>query len=123
MSYALFFIIISIGDRMKLFAGLLCAILLVVAGSIADAKAYFLTNNTPAPVTGIMIRTTCGVFGPFGLPAGPFTLNLPGIPPVGCVVTGIALRGAVFPIGYTGPIPPPNPPNGVTVTPNGATFW
>ncbi len=106
---------------MKLLVGILCAILFAVVGTTTDAQAYFLTNNTPVPVNGIIIRTTCGPFGPFNLPAGPATINIP--IPANCRVTGIMFRGAFFPIGYTGPVPPPNPPNGVTVTPNGATFW
>lgn len=104
----------------KLFAGILCALLLTIFGTTEEAQAYFLTNNTPVPVNGVIVMTTCGPMGPFSIP--PMTTIMVN-PPLGCTVTGIRYRGV--PYGFTPgfvPIPPPNPPFAVWVTPNGATF-
>ncbi len=106
---------------MKLLVGILCAVLFTVVGTTTDAHAYLLTNSTSAPVNGIQIRTSCGIFGVFNLPPGPSSINVP--IPTSCNVGGILYSGMFFPVGYSGPVPPPNPPNGVTVTSTGATFW
>lgn len=106
---------------MKMFAGIICALLLTVLGSTTEAKAitYYLGNSSPVMVTGVYIQTTCGPFGPYNLPAGTVT---PVVLPAGCNVTGIWYQSMFFPVGYDGPAPPPNPPNRLIVTPARAVF-
>lgn len=104
---------------MKLFAGIICALLLSFLGTTEEAKAIYLTNNTAIALT-MRVQTTCGIMGPYVVP--PLTTIYVN-PPPGCTATGIFFRGVFYPYspGFV-PIPPPNPPNSVWVTPNGAIF-
>lgn len=106
---------------MKFLSGLVCAILLVVIGATTEAKAitYYLGNSSPAVVTGVYIQTTCGPFGPYNLAPGTVT---PVFIPAVCNVTGILYQMIFYPVGYDGPVPPPNPPNRLIVTPARAVF-
>lgn len=109
---------------MKMLAGFLCALLVAIVGMTTDANAYVLTNNTPVVITGISVRTSCGVFGPYTLGPASSSSSSINVPiPSSCTIFGIMFRGAFFPVGYNGPVPPPNPPNGLTVGAAGATFW
>lgn len=111
----------SCDTLMKFLVGAICAILLAVfAGT--EAQAYCVTNNSPVVIPGgaVVVRTTCGTFVMPPLPPGA-TWCTPMLPP-SCTVLGILYRGVYYPMGYSGPVPPPNPPSFLTVASAGATF-
>jgi hypothetical protein len=107
---------------MKLLIGFLAAFLLVVLGTTVDAQAqvYYVSNSSTVTTASVSIQTSCGPVGPFVVPPGP-ALAIP-IPP-GCTVLGILYNGGFFPVGYSGPVPPPTPPNRLQVTPLRAVFF
>lgn len=105
---------------MKILLGFICTLVLTIfATSSAEAQVYYLGNSTPVVVTNVLITTTCGPLGPFNL--GPNTVTAVPIP-VGCNVTGIIYQGTPYLIGYSGAVPPPNPPNNLFVTIGRAVF-
>ena len=112
---------------MKVLTGFLCAIVLAVIGMTTDAQAYTLTNNTTsATISGVYIEAICGPFGrvPFGPYAlGPAPSSLEIILPPDCTVIGIIFRGVFYHAGVLNHIPPPNPPNFLSIGAGGATFW
>lgn len=108
---------------MKIVVGIICALLLVVLGTTSDAQAqttYYIGNGSTVAVLQVGIVTTCGTLGPYNVAPGTV---LPVLIPAGCVVQGIKYNGQFFAIGYNGPVPPPNPPNNLIVTPARAHFY
>ena len=106
---------------MKFFLGAICAMLLAVFASTDAQAQYCVTNNSTVviPAGQIIIQTTCGTFTVPTLPPGA-TWCVP--LPTGCVVKRIIYRGVVYPVGYNGPLPPPNPPFWLVVAATGAIF-
>lgn len=106
---------------MKLLLGFLTAFLLVVLGPTVDAQAQtYPVGNNSFVIVCVTIQTTCGPIGPICVPAG--TVVIVAIPP-GCVVTGVWYQSILYSVGYSGPVPPPNPPNQLQVTPGRAVFF
>lgn len=102
---------------MKLLTGLLCAILMSVATVASVAQTYCVNNNSPVAIT-VYLQRTCGTIGVSILPFSTWCAPLP----FGCSATGIVYGFTFYPIGYSGPLPPPNPPSTLTVFRSGATF-
>lgn len=99
---------------MKFFAGIICALLLAVLGTL-DAKAqnYCVENNTLNPISTVCIRISCGppicsppVIASGGVWCTPIPAN--------CTVLGIVYNNTFYPVGYSGPT--------LTVTATTATF-
>lgn len=107
---------------MKFFIGVLAAFLLVVLGTTVDAQAqtYYVSNSSSVTTASVSVQTTCGPIGPFVVAPGA-VIAIP-IPP-GCTVLGILYNMGFFPVGYSGPVPPPTPPNRLQVTPLRAVFF
>lgn len=109
---------------MKLLTGILCAVLFAVLGTVDSQAQYTITNNSPVPVTVCIHTANCGIFGPFNVPPGAVFVAPVPIPP--CQVTGLQYPcpgGPIYPVGFAGFLPPPNPPTRLSVGPTGATFW
>ncbi len=117
----------------KKLAGLLSIFVLLAAMTIAvstSAQAqttYSVCNNTAVTVLAC-VQIDCGgtliLLPCSSIPGGgpPYECTIWTIP-AGCTVSGVVLNGRLYPMGYSGTIPPPNPPNGITVSASGAIIW
>lgn len=102
---------------MKLLTGILCAILMSVATVASVAQTYCVNNNSPVAIT-VYLQRTCGTVGVSILPYSTWCTPMP----PGCSATGIVYGFTFYPIGFSGPLPPPNPPSTLTVGRGSATF-
>ncbi len=116
----------------KKLTGLLFALTLVVAVLAASVSAqaqttYGVCNSTTVTVQ-VCIQIDCGGV-PIVLSCSPIAGGGPPYEcviwdiPAGCTVSGVILNGRFYPVGYSGPVPLPNPPNGITVSASGANVW
>lgn len=108
---------------------LLVAVVLMVLGISSNAMAqqqiYGVANNSPVAIT-ISVSGTCG--GGLGwitpsviVPAGgTVVISIPNPP---CAATGVTMNGVFYPVGYAGPVAPPNPPTRIRVGANRAVVW
>lgn len=100
---------------------LLFAVIIMVITVASDvlAQNYSIQNTSPVPVN-VIIQVNCPGPPPVVITIGPFII-LPGqvvvIPIPSCPVVGVILNGTFYPVGYNGPVVPPNPPTLITVTP------
>lgn len=107
---------------MKFLIGALCAVLLTVF-AVNEAEAYCVSNTSAGFIPGgaVIVRTICGTFTAPPIPPGATWCTPP--LPTSCTILGIVYRGIYYPMGYSGPVPPPNPPSSLTVVASGATFF
>lgn len=92
---------------------------LTMAGEVF-AQNYGASNLSTVPVT-ISVQGTCPggiawITAPVVVAPGA-AIIIP-IPPPPCVVTGVVMNGVFYPVGYSGPTAPPNPPNRIRVGAN-----
>jgi hypothetical protein len=99
---------------------LLLAAILLTIGTItevfAQVQIYGVSNRSTVTVT-VAVSGTCGgglswISLPVSIAPGAshaFTV------PSGCPVNQVILNGTGYPVGYSGPVAPPNPPNFIRV--------
>lgn len=104
----------------KRFSTLLIAAIVLMLGItsnvFAQAQLYGVTNNSTVAVT-VAVSGTCG--GGLSWISQSVTIapgSSVGFPvPSGCPVNRVILNGTSYPVGYSGPTAPPNPPNYIRV--------
>lgn len=105
---------------MKRFSLLIIAALVLSLGVVSEAYAqYWVSNASPVSIVA-QVYINCGGIVTL-TPVVPLVITsgtIAGIVvPVGCTVVGAFINATSYPMGYSGPAAPPNPPNNVTVTP------
>jgi hypothetical protein len=98
-----------------------------MAGTTLAQTYYGVVNNSAVSFT-ISLQVTCPGPPPISYITAPTTVPpmvgmiLPISPPP-CSVTFVIINGSYYPVGYNGPLNPPNPPVWISVTSTLATIW
>lgn len=101
---------------------------LAMTGSALSQVYYGVVNNSAVSFT-ISLQVFCPGPPPISYITAPVTVPpmvgmiLP-IPPSPCVVTHVIINGtSYYPVGYNGPLNPPNPPVWIQVTSTLVSVW
>lgn len=100
-------------------------IILAVASEVLAQSTYRVVNNSMVTITA-SVEVICPGPPPFILTTPTFVVP-PGqsivIAVPLCPKSGVIVNGVFYPVGYNGPIVPPNPPTWIQVTPTGVIIW